>query len=59
MDRVVSTKLFPENTERLSSRELLSIDSVNETRLLVFVLEIYIIKLLIVCTITIEGFFTK
>ena len=44
-----STKLSPENTERFSLIELLSIDSVSGTRLQVFVFYyIYIIGLLIV-----------
>jgi len=46
---VKSTKLSPENTERFSLIELLSIDSVSGTRLQVFVFYyIYIIGLLIV-----------
>jgi len=39
--------LPPENIERFSLRELLSVVSVSGTRLLVFVFEIYIIGLLI------------
>ena len=45
---LVSIKISSENTERFSLRELLSIDFVSGTRLLVFKFEIYITGLLIV-----------
>jgi len=48
IDYVVSTELSPENTERFSLIELLSIDSASGTRLWVLVSEIYILGLLIV-----------
>jgi len=50
-----STKLSPESTERFSLNELLSIDSVNLTRLLVFVFEIYIVGLLIILFLSLIG----